>query len=272
MSQLECRPGQVTMGVGGMPKTSRSLMECRQEKQREQEGLWVMCRMEEAKLLWAQGQQSMAMRVAWALLGSSGSAAPMEKLQRSRLQSLLGKWLSLNRCGALSQSMPACACNLALKYAHTHICQGADHAEQALCESIGNLPTELVAVLLSQTWTLARCSRSSESSSTILDLMTEALKNAEEPSSQSHCAGNEVACRAAFRLATYADSLYRAVQEQISSPKWATAVAIIQDKKRQVGTIACLLPSVMCDEEHASPVSDTENASVLPYKEWYLLC
>lgn len=75
----------------------RSLLKCRQVQQREQGPLWVMCRMEEAKLLWAQGQQSMAMRVAWALLGTSGSAVSMEKLQRSRLQSLLGKWLSLNR-------------------------------------------------------------------------------------------------------------------------------------------------------------------------------
>ena len=54
----------------------------------------MMCRTEEAKLLWAQGQRSLAMRLAWALLGSP---APMGKLQRSRLQSLLGKWLSLNR-------------------------------------------------------------------------------------------------------------------------------------------------------------------------------
>ena len=77
------------------------LLSCRQGQQKEQEAMRVMCRMEEAKLLWAQGQQSMAMRVAWALLGSSGSAkssVPVEGLQRSRLQSLLGKWLSLNRC------------------------------------------------------------------------------------------------------------------------------------------------------------------------------
>lgn len=64
--------------------------------------------------------------------------------------------------------------------------------------------------------------------------MNEALDNAEAGSSQdSSSASNEVACEAAFRLASYAESLYRAVQEQISSPKWATAVAIIQDKKRQ---------------------------------------
>ena len=44
--------------------------------------------------MWAQGQRSLAMRLAWALLGSP---APVDKLQRSRLQSLLGKWLSLNR-------------------------------------------------------------------------------------------------------------------------------------------------------------------------------
>ena len=51
---------------------------------------------------------------------------------------------------------------------------------------------------------------------------------------QSSASSNEGACQAAFRLASYADSLYRSVQDQISSPKWATAVAIIQDKKRQV--------------------------------------
>ena len=87
-----------------------------------------MCRMEEAKLLWAQGQQSMAMRVAWALLGTSGSAAPMEKLQRSRLQSLLGKWLSLNRLLQSPHSERACLCIFPLpEYcSQPHTDQGAD--------------------------------------------------------------------------------------------------------------------------------------------------
>jgi hypothetical protein len=58
---------------------------------------WVLCCMEEAKLLWAQGQQSMAVRVARALLGCDKPPAPMDRLLRSRLQSLLGRWLSLNR-------------------------------------------------------------------------------------------------------------------------------------------------------------------------------
>jgi hypothetical protein len=82
---------------------------------------------------------------------------------------------------------------------------------------------------------------SSESSSTILELMSEALDNAGAGSVQaSSSTGSEVACEAAFRLASYAESLYRAVQEQISSPKWATALAIIQDKKRQArGFAAC---------------------------------
>ena len=71
-----------------------SLPDCRQGQQGTDE-VWLVCRTEEAKLLWAQGQRSLAMRLAWALLGSP---APMGKLQRSRLQSLLGKWLSLNRC------------------------------------------------------------------------------------------------------------------------------------------------------------------------------
>ena len=70
--------------------------------------------------------------------------------------------------------------------------------------------------------------------------MSEALDNA-EGTSQSSASSSEVACQAAFRLASYADSLYRSVQDQISSPKWATAVAIIQDKKRQVSTRAVRL-------------------------------
>ena len=105
--------------------------------------------------------------------------------------------------------------------------------------------------------------------------MTEALKNAEDPSAQGRSASNEVACRAAFRLATYADSLYRAVQEQISSPKWATAVAIIQDKKRQVGTPAC--PGLQAsDKEHVhSSSSFLQSPRVHLYchtKGWESVC
>ena len=70
--------------------------------------------------------------------------------------------------------------------------------------------------------------------------MSEALDNA-GAASQSSPNSSEVACQAAFHLASYADSLYRSVQDQISSPKWATAVAIIQDKKRQVSTRAVRL-------------------------------
>ena len=70
--------------------------------------------------------------------------------------------------------------------------------------------------------------------------MSEALDNA-AGASQSSADSSEVACQAAFRLASYADGLYQSVQDQISSPKWATAVAIIQDKKRQVSTCAVRL-------------------------------
>ena len=102
-----------------------SLPRCRQAQQREQGALLVMCRMEEAKQLWAQGQQSMAVRVVRALLGSSGSAVPMEKLQRSRLQSLLGKWLSLNRlshCTVSLTFLPGCKTALSvLRMANTVI-------------------------------------------------------------------------------------------------------------------------------------------------------
>ena len=177
---------------------------------------------QEAKLLWAQGQQSMAMRVAWALLGSPGSAAPMDQLTRSRLQSLLGKWLSLNRYAA----------DLLL-YRYSLVCMRfVFNSAQGLRIYKGDEQAEM------HNMDLSPCS--SESSSTILDLMTEALENAED-STKGRSTSNEVTCRAAFRLATYADSLYRAVQEQISSPKWATAVAIIQDKKRQVGPPALML-------------------------------
>ena len=47
-------------------------------------------------------------------------------------------------------------------------------------------------------------------------------------------AAGPVACRAAYRLAHYADAQYRAVQAQRDSPEHATTQAIIKLKRQQV--------------------------------------
>jgi hypothetical protein len=54
--------------------------------------------MEEAKLLWAQGQHSMAIQLGRALLNKMKADAHGDAEQLTRLQSLLGKWLAWNRC------------------------------------------------------------------------------------------------------------------------------------------------------------------------------
>lgn len=57
----------------------------------------VNFRMEEAKLLWAQEQHSMAIRLGQALLQKMKGASSDDTEQLVRLQSLLGKWLAWNR-------------------------------------------------------------------------------------------------------------------------------------------------------------------------------
>lgn len=57
----------------------------------------VSWRMEEAKLLWAQEQHSMAIRLGQALLQKMSRASAGNSEQLARLQSLLGKWLAWNR-------------------------------------------------------------------------------------------------------------------------------------------------------------------------------
>ena len=80
----------------------------------------------------------------------------------------------------------------------------------------------------------------SDSSAAVLDMMQQALQRVS--TSQAVLEG-KVACRAAYRLAHYADSMYCQVQQQRSSPEWATAQAVIQQKMQQV----CLSPcSFMC--------------------------
>ncbi len=55
-------------------------------------------RTEEAKLLWAQGQHSMAIQLGRALLNKMRADTQGDAEQLTRLQSLLGKWLAWNRC------------------------------------------------------------------------------------------------------------------------------------------------------------------------------
>ncbi len=57
----------------------------------------MLWRMEEAKLLWAQGQHSMAIRPIQALLARMAAAGQTDAEQLAQLRSMLGKWLALNR-------------------------------------------------------------------------------------------------------------------------------------------------------------------------------
>lgn len=63
--------------------------------------------------------------------------------------------------------------------------------------------------------------------------MQQALQRVSQSSSQPLPEG-KVACRAAYRLAHYADTMYCSVQKQRNSPEWATAQAVIQQKMQQV--------------------------------------
>jgi hypothetical protein len=62
---------------------------------------------------------------------------------------------------------------------------------------------------------------------------------------QNTAAESKFFCRAAFRLAHYADGLYRSIRQQLSSPDMATAKAVIDYKRQQAcGARAyCLIAS-----------------------------
>ena len=75
-------------------------------------------------------------------------------------------------------------------------------------------------------------------------MMQQALQRVSQSSSQPLPEG-KVACRAAYRLAHYADSMYCSVQKQRNSPEWATAQAVIQQKMQQV----CLEEGTIYDSE-----------------------
>lgn len=135
-------------------------------------------RVEEAKLLWTQGQQDTAVQLARSLLGVHAAAAAQQAssdgggMQRAYLRALTAKWLSC-----------------------TH----------------------------------------SDSPSSVLSLMQEAADAAQGCLGASSAMADRVtACRVLYRLAHYADGLYRNIEAQKASPEYKTGVAVIQAKRRQV--------------------------------------
>jgi hypothetical protein len=56
----------------------------------------LLLQLEEAKLLWAQGQRAMAVRMAKGLAAAPGRDVSAE--MRARLLCLAGKWLTQSRC------------------------------------------------------------------------------------------------------------------------------------------------------------------------------
>ena len=55
-------------------------------------------------------------------------------------------------------------------------------------------------------------------------------------------AAGPVACRAAYRLAHYSDSLYCSIHAQKTSPEYKTALVIVKEKQQQARWL--LLPHV----------------------------
>ncbi|KAL4452130.1 hypothetical protein ABPG75_007792 [Micractinium tetrahymenae] len=135
-------------------------------------------RVEEAKLLWAQGQQDTAVALARSLLGArpqqqgggSGSAAAAA-MQHAYLRSLTAKWLACTR---------------------------------------------------------------SDSPSTVLSLMQEAADQTLTAGQSTAAEQRATSCRVLYRLAHYADGLYRNIEAQKASPEYKTAKAVIEAKRRQI--------------------------------------
>lgn len=63
--------------------------------------------------------------------------------------------------------------------------------------------------------------------------MHQGIRGSQQGSSEEVQARRKVSCRAAYRLAHYADGLYRSIREQLSSPEMATAMAVIDYKRQQ---------------------------------------
>ena len=69
----------------------------------------------------------------------------------------------------------------------------------------------------------------SDSPQAILDMLQSAVSAADSTTTDAKMAG-----RAHFRLAHYADALYRNLQDQKQTPEWHTAQAFIGTKRQQV--------------------------------------
>lgn len=89
-------------------------------------------RVEEAELLWAQGQAAMATSLARALLqraldhapaAASGSDARVHAERLATLQSTLGRWLAENRRASIISLSSCCMWGLALRHyvMHAHV-------------------------------------------------------------------------------------------------------------------------------------------------------
>lgn len=68
-----------------------------------------------------------------------------------------------------------------------------------------------------------------------------ALSGKKERGVRSADAGGALACRAFFRLAHFADQLYRHADAQMRSPEWATRMNVIEHKREQVRRVSAQL-------------------------------
>ena len=91
----------------------------------------------------------------------------------------------------------------------------------------------------------------SDSSAAILEV----LQGAVSAVSADSGASAKMASRAHFRLAHYADSLYRNIEEQKQSPEWHTAQAVIAHKREEVG----LLPAAVALALHMVKPGNSDN-------------
>ncbi|KAK9825683.1 hypothetical protein WJX81_003257 [Elliptochloris bilobata] len=144
---------------------------------------------EQAKLLWAQGQPGMALRLARALLADERrwATGPAGAAERASLLSLTGKWIAQNRSEGASAV-------LAMMQAAVDTLAGNGNAAAGPGAAASN------------------------------GLVKEC----------SDVAHGRLACRAAYRLAHYADGLYRSAVAHRQSPEWATTQAIIRHKRNEM--------------------------------------
>ena len=69
---------------------------------------------EEAKLLWAQGQQAVAVSMTKSMLESAKANKEQDLAAYARLLSMTGKWLAESRYALLGQCLPGMSCTVKL--------------------------------------------------------------------------------------------------------------------------------------------------------------